>query len=437
MMKEILETIESTGEAVKDGAKTYFKIFLVVLVISLGTSIISTSLGIYFESRWAIAVGGIIRVIGTWILFSMLAPVAVPLGAIFSENPLERFIARAKGVCYGELLVTLFLLIFLPYLPANTTFMPIFIILALAFYAGGGVIKKGVINTILAAIFVGAVLSLVVPSYFELGIRKITAVDRKVAINKLTPSLEEIDDGAFNYLDSRTEKVVAFYLINPYTKKIEFYDKYGMHGGYGIRTEPVNEIVMRAYRNQLILEEREKRVSVPSSSVRRPEYSASTESSNSASQKSVSASREVSSQSKYKLAIAILEEGAQKILDDSYLKNKLQEKNISSVRLSGSANSLRGLANGNSGGFPNNSQAQYVLVGEVENFASPNNISGMNSSYNSDAKIDYSLFSGDGKLISHSSVKGIGASSDSQRAKVMAFNSALSKLGESVSYQIR
>lgn len=452
MFRQLAELFNGASSSVKRGAQIYLVIFLFVLGATLLSSVISTAMGIAMNSKWVIMVGGLMRVFGTIILFALASVIVVPAGAIFGDNALERFIARAKGVCFMELFVTLFIMIFLEKIRYSMPLLPILIILFMMFYAGSGVLTPKIINPLLIGIFCLVVLNLIFPARFDAFFRSVNAFDRRGGMNKVNPTLAEIRSGVFGFIDSKNGEPLYWYLINPQTERIEIYDGPGIHSVYFIQAQPINKEIVDRYIHQLETYRSETKTTVMPSlgdifggggktpattSVRAevvyPGYPGRGGDSNPA---TTSTYATTSIRRSCQVAVAIINRNERRTIDANPVISKLSSRNISAIPANISSAEAEQMIGSSNNFLLHSIQARFLLLGFVQSEYSSNNISGQGSSFSGNASVRYSLISTEtGSVVAQSTIDGTSVAFGSERAKEMAIARALEKLGERISFQ--
>jgi len=396
MKEKIMKFLEELGNSAGKWAKRYLVLLVVILVATLILPFILRTLGVYINASWLIMAGGIIYIVGIFVLFALSLLIIIPVDAILGNNLLGKVVVRVKGLCYMALLVTLFLLLFLDKIRGHMSLFPILIIVFLMLYAGSDFLNRKIVNPILLVIFLGVIINLMAPGYSEHWLRKFSDADNDRAMERVQPTIAQIESGNFSFVDKRTGEIIRWYVQNPNTGEVELYNSPGTHPTLLIVAEPVNIEKIELYKKQQRIREQKTNVSLEKS------------------REKDLAERE---RSRYQLAVSIKDQNGNPVDCESLLKS-LRERNISVVE-SSSIN------------------ARCILFGKAVNDLTTNNISGESSSYVSTANITYSLSDSEGRIIGHSSVIGTAPSFSSERAKISAINDALKKLGDKIYQQIR
>jgi|GEM_PF-2909393 len=453
MFRQLAKLFDDAGSSVKKGAQIYLFFFIIILVLTLLFSVASTTLGIALNSKWLIMACGVARVICTIILFALLAPAIVPASAMFgSENALEKFIARAKGVCYAELTVTLFILIFLDWIRASAPLLPILIILFLMLYAGSSVLTKKIMNPLLVIIFCGVILNLLFPVRFESIFRSMNTFDKRGGISQLNPTLAEIDNGDFIFFDTNTGKALVWYLQYSDTKRIELYNGPGYHPVHRVALLPVDEGIVAEYKQQLkkyitsttttvmpsfggIFGGGEK-TSITTSVRAEVTYPGYPGRGGDSTPATTSTYATTSIRRSCQVAVAIVNRSERRMIDANPVISKLSSRNISAIPANISFSEAEQMLGSSNNFLLHSIPARFLLLGFAQSDYSPNNISGQSSSFSGNASIRYSLISTEtGSIASQATVEGTNVAFGIERAKEMAIARALEKLGERVSVQ--
>lgn len=250
-IRAVLETIFKGYEAAaiyfqNEGnpkIKKYFQGLLLLFILSFLPSLPLIYYGIFYDSSWALVIGGIWRAI--CILLLMLA--AIPIGIIYEiatggfAGSGKRYVRLVSGLFISELLFVLIVSI-IP-VSNNPAMFPIFSLAALLLgFLGAMNMNRKFVVIVVSVILFGIILSFYFPNTFHIMKITIKGVDLEVGKPTLLKySLHDYKTGKVEFFYPNGEPKVWYVEVDG---KIELQNKKGFHTSIGIDANPINKSIL-------------------------------------------------------------------------------------------------------------------------------------------------------------------------------------------------